>query len=65
MSTSYVSGMGWVTFAAFIMFAVGFARIVSAITYFDNSHDVANLTGGLFGGSRRLRAGESPSGSEA
>jgi hypothetical protein len=40
-----------VTFAAMIMFAVGFARIVSAIAYFDNSNDIANLTRGLFGGS--------------
>ena len=33
------------------MFAVGFARIISAITYFDNSDDVNNLTAGLFGDS--------------
>lgn len=54
MSTSlesYASRTGWVMFAAVIMFAVGFARIISAISYFGNSHDVANLTGGLFGGS--------------
>ena len=58
MSTSYVNGADWVTFAAFIMVAAGFARIISSITYFGNSHQVANLTGGLPGGSRRLRAGE-------
>ena len=40
------------TFAAIIMFSVGFARIISAITYFDDSSDVANLTAGLFGDSR-------------
>lgn len=40
---------GWVTFAAIIMFSVGFVRIISAIRYFDDSSDIANLTGGLFG----------------
>ena len=58
MSTSYVSGTGWVTFAAFIMVAVGFARSISAITCLGNSHDVADLTGGQFGGSRHPRAGD-------
>jgi hypothetical protein len=38
-----------VTFAAIIMFSVGFVRIISAIRYFDDSSDIANLTGGLFG----------------
>ncbi len=51
MSTTYGNRPGWVTFAAILMFAVGFARIISAITYFDNSNDVANLTAGLFGDS--------------
>ena len=41
MSTSaYDTRSGWVTFAAIMMFAVGFARIISAITYFDDSNDV-------------------------
>lgn len=52
MSTSaYDTRSGWVTFAAIMMFAVGFARIISAITYFDDSNDVNNLTAGLFGDS--------------
>jgi hypothetical protein len=38
-----------VTFAAIILFAVGFARIISAISYFGNSNDVADLSNGLFG----------------
>src|SRR5580765_6732427 len=42
---------GWLTFAAILMFAVGFARIVSAIRYFDDGQEVNNLTAGLFGGS--------------
>jgi hypothetical protein len=48
---AYDRRAGWVTFAAIVMFAVGFGRIISAIAYFDNSTDVANLTQGLFGGS--------------
>jgi hypothetical protein len=42
---------GWVTFAAIVMLAVGVARIISAITYFDDSAEVANLTNGLWGDS--------------
>jgi len=45
----YEERSGWVTFAAILMFAVGFVRIISAIRYFDDSSDVANLTQGLFG----------------
>jgi hypothetical protein len=41
---------GWVTLTAVLMFAVGFARIISAISYFDDSGDIANLSGGIFGG---------------
>jgi hypothetical protein len=40
---------GWVTFAAIVMIAVGIARIISAITYFDDSNEIANLTNGLWG----------------
>jgi len=39
---------GWVTFAAVLMFALGFARIISAIGYFADSHKVNNLANGLF-----------------
>ena len=48
---AYGGRTGWVTFAAIVMFSVAFARIISAITYFDDSSDVANLTAGLFGDS--------------
>jgi len=41
---------GWLGFAAIIMFAVGFFRIIEAISFFANSHRISNLTGGLFGG---------------
>ena len=50
MSTqSYALRSGWVTFAAIVMIAVGIARIISAIVYFDDSNDIANLTNGLWG----------------
>jgi hypothetical protein len=42
---------GWLTFAAILMFAVGFVRIVSAIRYFDDGQEITNLTSGLFGDS--------------
>ena len=52
MSTStYELRSGWLTFAAMVMFAVGLARIISAIVYFDDSNDIANLSAGLFGDS--------------
>src|SRR3954453_2526979 len=40
---------GWVTFAAVIMFAVGFARIVSALNLFAGGNQVSDLTNSLFG----------------
>ena len=41
---------GWVTFAGILLFAVGFFRIISAISYFANSHRVNDLTNGAFNG---------------
>ncbi len=46
---AYETRSGWVTFAAIVLFAVGFARIFSAISYFADSSDIANLTAGVFG----------------
>jgi hypothetical protein len=43
-------GSGWATFAAVLLFAVGFFRIISAISYFANSVRVNNLTNGAFQG---------------
>jgi hypothetical protein len=40
---------GWITFAAIVMYAVGFLRIISGISYLADSHKVNNLTFGLFG----------------
>ena len=39
---------GWVEFAAVMMFAVAFFRIISAIAYFANSNKIDNLSNGLF-----------------
>ena len=39
---------GWIEFAAIVMFAVGFFRIISAIAYFSKSHKLNDLTAGLF-----------------
>jgi hypothetical protein len=39
---------GWTEFVAVVMFAVGFFRVISAITYFSNSHKLNDLTNGLF-----------------
>jgi hypothetical protein len=51
MSTQeYGRRSGWVTFAAIVMFAVAFIRIISAFTYFDNANDVNDLTNSVFGG---------------
>ena len=41
-------GSGWLAFAAIVMFAVGFFRIISAIAYFSKSHKLNDLTSGLF-----------------
>ncbi len=41
-------GSGWLEFAAIVMFAVGFFRIISAIADFANSYKLNNLTNGLF-----------------
>lgn len=45
----YSRRSGWLTFAAVLLFAVGFARIITAFTYFDNSNDVNDLTSSIFG----------------
>jgi hypothetical protein len=39
---------GWITFATIILFAVGFFRIISGISYLAKSHKIENLAGGIF-----------------
>jgi hypothetical protein len=50
MSTQAVESQrsGWLEFAAVMMFAVAFFRIISAIAYFANSNKIDNLSNGLF-----------------
>jgi hypothetical protein len=45
---AYERRSGWVTFAAVVMFAVGFLRIISAIEYFADNARVNDLANGLF-----------------
>jgi hypothetical protein len=40
---------GWVTFAAMVMFAVGFFRVLSGISYLADSHKVNDFSSGFFG----------------
>jgi hypothetical protein len=51
-TTQAYSGLnrpGWLTFAAVVLFSVGFLRIISAIYYFADSTRINNLTVGAFG----------------
>jgi hypothetical protein len=41
-------GYGRLEFAAVVMFAVAFFRIITAIGYFSNSHKINDLSNGLF-----------------
>jgi hypothetical protein len=52
MSTqaAYAKRTGWIDFAAVVMFAIGFLRIITAISYYRHSHKINDLTGGLFSG---------------
>ena len=49
-TTASAARSGWVTFAGILLFAVGFFRIISAISYLANSHRVNDLTNGAFHG---------------
>jgi hypothetical protein len=40
---------GWITFAALIMFAVSFVRLISAINYFGDGGELNDLTNSVFG----------------
>jgi hypothetical protein len=48
MEATYGRRSGWVTFAAIVMFSVGFLRIITAISYFANSHRINNFSNGAF-----------------
>ena len=49
MSTQEYERSGWVTFAAVMMFAVAFARLISGISYLGDSNDVNDFSNALFG----------------
>lgn len=40
---------GWLTFAAIVMFAVAFARVISAISWFQGGDQISDLTHSLYG----------------
>lgn len=50
MSTDVARGerSGWIQFAAVVLFAVAFFRIIEAIAYFEKSHKLNDLAGGFF-----------------
>jgi hypothetical protein len=48
-TTTYDRRPGWITFAAVLLFAVAFARIISAINYFGNGVQINELTNSVFG----------------
>jgi hypothetical protein len=52
-TTQAYSGLnrpGWLTFAAVVLFSVGFLRIISAIYYFADSARIVNVSAGALGG---------------
>ena len=48
-SATYDRRPGWVTFAAVLLLAVGFSRIISAINYFSNGSAINDLSDSVFG----------------
>jgi len=48
MTSDQDRSTGWLAFTAVLLFAVGFFRIISGISYLADSHKVENFNGGLF-----------------
>jgi hypothetical protein len=48
-STTYDRRTGWTTFAAVLLFAVGFVRIITAINYFSDGANINDLSNSVFG----------------
>jgi hypothetical protein len=48
-TTTYDRRPGWATFAAVLLFAVSFVRVISAINYFGDGSEINNLAGSVFG----------------
>ena len=48
-TTTYERRSGWLTFAAVLLFAVAFTRVITAINYFGNGAQINDLTNSVFG----------------
>jgi hypothetical protein len=48
-SLTYEKRPGWLTFAGVVLFAVAFARVISAINYFGDGAQINDLTNSVFG----------------
>ena len=48
-TTTYERRPGWLTFAAVLLFAVAFTRVITAINYFGNGAQINDLTNSVFG----------------
>jgi hypothetical protein len=48
-TTTYDRRTGWTTFAAVLLFAVGFVRIITAINYFSDGANINDLSNSVFG----------------
>ncbi len=48
-SLTYERRPSWLTFAGVVLFAVAFARVISAINYFGNGAQINDLTNSVFG----------------
>jgi hypothetical protein len=48
-SLTYEKRPGWLTFAAVVLFAITFTRVISAINYFGDGAQINDLTNSVFG----------------
>jgi hypothetical protein len=48
-TTTYERRPGWLTFAAVILFAIAFTRVISGINYFGDGAQINDLTNSVFG----------------
>jgi hypothetical protein len=48
-STLYERRPGWLTFAAIVLFAIAFTRVISAINYFGDGAQINDLTNSVLG----------------
>jgi hypothetical protein len=48
-TTTYERRPGWITFAAVLLFAVAFTRVISGINYLGDGSQINDLTNSVFG----------------